>query len=226
MKVLKYAVILLLGLSMTFMVSCTKDPNNGGNGGNNGGGSNNHAYVDLGLPSGTLWATCNVGADTPEGYGDYFAWGETTPKPSYTEENYKFYIYDPVDSVYKITKYCRRAEYGYNGFVDNLIILEAIDDAATANWGEGWHIPSEVQWNELLQYTTRQVSYQNNVRGLTLTGINNNSIFLPLPNDGNVKFYWTSTLSGNYSAVDFESPALDGEGREYGLLVRPVRSNQ
>lgn len=79
----KIIMAALVAFSVVIACGCTKpdDPNNGGGGGNSGGGGggglNVHAYVDLGLPSGTLWATCNVGADTPEGYGDYFAWGET-----------------------------------------------------------------------------------------------------------------------------------------------------
>ncbi len=79
----KMTMMALVAFSVAIACGCTKpdDPNNGGGGGNSGGGGggglNGHAYVDLGLPSGTLWATCNVGADTPEGYGDYFAWGET-----------------------------------------------------------------------------------------------------------------------------------------------------
>ena len=98
--------------------------------GNSGGGSGDeHAYVDLGLPSGTLWATCNVGADTPEGYGDYFAWGETQPKDVYNWSNYQYCN----GSHDQLTKYCNNSSYGYNGFTDNLTTLQPGDDAATAN---------------------------------------------------------------------------------------------
>lgn len=77
-----------------------------------------HEYVDLGLPSGTLWATCNVGANRPEEVGDYFAWGETATKDIYDWKHYKFGIL--CTNVYKLTKYCNNPTCGYNGYVDNL----------------------------------------------------------------------------------------------------------
>ena len=93
-------IITVLALLMVFAAGCTKpdEPNNGGdnNGGDNGGGNNGGGTtpvmesVDLGLPSGTLWATCNVGADTPEGYGDYYAWAETSPKDHYYWNTYRY----------------------------------------------------------------------------------------------------------------------------------------
>ena len=104
-----------------------------------------HGYVDLGLPSGTLWATCNVGADSPQEYGDYFAWGETEAKGNYDKYTYKYYKYDynyysysDDTGPFRLTKYCPRyeAEYdGYNNFYDDLTTLEPSDDAATVNWG-------------------------------------------------------------------------------------------
>ena len=81
-RALKATAVLML--MMIFAVSCTKQPNNVS------GNYNGHDYVDLGLPSGTLWATCNVGAEVSEGYGDYFAWGETEPKTVYDWTNYKY----------------------------------------------------------------------------------------------------------------------------------------
>ena len=98
--------------------------------------SENHEYVDLGLPSGTLWATMNVGANSPEDYGDYFAWGETAPKSVYDWSTYKWCR----GLVNTITKYCNSG--GYNGFVDNKTELDPEDDAATANWGAEWRMPS------------------------------------------------------------------------------------
>ena len=83
------------------------------------GGYENHTWVDLGLPSGTLWAECNVGADAPEGYGKFFAWGETAPKSTY---DFSTYIYCHGDYD-KLTKYCDNASYGNNGFTDNLTVL-------------------------------------------------------------------------------------------------------
>jgi hypothetical protein len=115
----------LLALMMIFAAGCTKpdEPNLVS------GSYNGYDFVDLGLPSGTLWAICNVGADTPEGYGDYFAWGETTPKDTYDWNTYRHFNY----SFNQFTKYCSNSNLGYNGFTDDLTTLEPIDDAATAN---------------------------------------------------------------------------------------------
>ena len=114
-------------MAICLAAGCTK--HNAGNGSYNG-----HDYIDLGLPSGTMWATCNVGAENPEGYGDYFAWGETQPKAIYTDSNYVYSNGGCED----FTKYCTKPEFGYNGFTDNLKTLQPSDDAATVNWGEGW----------------------------------------------------------------------------------------
>ena len=87
-----------------------------------------HEYVDLGLPSGTLWATCNVGANSPEEYGDYFAWGETKPKESYRHESYQY----DKDRPFTSTKYCADSKFGYNGFTDDLTELLPEDEASAA----------------------------------------------------------------------------------------------
>ena len=238
MKRLKYAVILLLGLSMAMMTSCTKDPDNGGNngGGNNGNSYNGHEYVDLGLPSGTLWATCNVGADTPEGYGDYFAWGETSPKATYNWSTYKYCYWD--GEYGQITKYSDDAEYGYNGFTDNLTVLLPEDDAATTNWGSGWCMPTREQLLELKNYTTCVESMQNGVKGLLLTASNGKTLFLPLAgsryNDGlqsvgGSGHYWSSSLSFSPRGVSldyvFSIFSVDVSDRSRGQSVRPVRSS-
>lgn len=140
---------------------------------------NGHNYVDLGLSSGAKWATCNVGADTPEGYGNYYAWGETTPKETY---NWETYIYAESDSYSddKLTKYCTVARYGYNGFTDGFTTLEATDDAATVNWGSGWRMPTYGEMVELKINCTETWITQNGVNGCLFTGPNGNSIFLPL----------------------------------------------
>ena len=139
-----------------------------------GGGGDTHAYVDLGLPSGLLWATCNVGANAPEEIGDNFAWGETTPKNTYDWSNYQHCN----GSEYTLTKYCNDAEYGYNGFTDNLTTLLPEDDAATANWGNGWRMPTYEEWKELYNNTTMTGTTQNGVEGALFTA-NGNSLFLP-----------------------------------------------
>ena len=137
-----------------------------------------HEWVDLGLPSGTLWATCNIGADSPEEYGDYFAWGETQPKSNYSWATYKYC----KGSSNTLTRYCCQSDYGYNGFTDTLTELLPEDDAATANWGENWHTPSLAQIQELFDstYTTTAYTTQNGVKGRKITSnINGESIFLP-----------------------------------------------
>ena len=108
--------------------------------------------VDLGLESGNLWATCNLGAYRPWDYGDYYAWGETETKEMYGSSNYKYWIYSDVkwlDSL-KLTKYCHKAKYGKDGFVDSLTTLQPEDDAATAVWGTEYSTPTVDDWAELV----------------------------------------------------------------------------
>ena len=158
-----------------------------------------YGYVDLGLPSGTLWATCNVGSTTPEGYGDYFAWGETSPKETYNWGTYRYCN----GSSSTLTKYCDNADYGNNGFTDTLTVLEATDDAATANWGEGWRMPTQDELDELNNYCYVIWTNINGVKGRLFIGPNGNSIFLPAagsnyadaPNgSGTNGHYWSSSL--------------------------------
>lgn len=137
---------------------------------------NGHEYVDLGLPSGTLWATCNVGANTPEGYGDYFAWGEIDSKTTYNWRIYK-YCKGRLD---KMTRYCSDPDYGNNGFTDKLIILHSADDPATVNWGSGWRTSTLEEWEELLNNTSNEWTIQNGVKGrLFVSKKNGQTIFLP-----------------------------------------------
>ena len=100
-------------------------------------------YVDLGLS--VKWATCNVGANSPEEYGDYFAWGETTSKDKY---NWNYYKYCKGSST-TFTKYCNKSSYGYNGFTDTKTKLDPDDDAATVNWGGSWRMPTVAEMTEL-----------------------------------------------------------------------------
>ena len=182
-------------------------PNSIGIGGATGS-LNGHEYVDLGLPSGTRWATCNVGATTPEEYGEYFAWGETSPK-----ENYEWSTYHWCNgNVSTITKYCSISDDGNDGFTDNLTTLEASDDAATANWGAGWRMPTAAEVEELYVNCNRTWITQNGVYGRLFTGPNGNSIFLPAagvrvgfdhygPTAYNEYYgtYWSSSLFGETS---------------------------
>ncbi|MBO7570631.1 MAG: hypothetical protein J6T48_00610 [Bacteroidales bacterium] len=166
---------------------------------------NSHEYVDLGLPSGTKWATCNVGATTPEEYGDLFAWGETTPKSSYAWENYVWCIGSNT-TLTTLTKYNTSSDYG---FVDNITTLEASDDAATANWGSAWRMPTKEELDELISNCTSTWTTQNGVNGRLITGPNGNSIFLPaagkdegsLSGVGSSGYYWSSSLGTGYPGV-------------------------
>ena len=107
----------------------------------------NHEWVDLGLPSGTLWATMNVGASCSEDDGDYFAWGETEPKDVYDWSTYKWCN----GSEYTQTKYCSNSDYGT---VDYKTELDPEDDAAYVNWGSSWRMPTEQQLKELIYVCT------------------------------------------------------------------------
>lgn len=191
-------------------------------------------WVDLGLPSGLLWATRNVGASSPEDYGDYFAWGETSPKSVYDGSTYRYCNGDD----YLLTKYCNKSSYGYNGFTDNLTTLQPGDDAASANYGG--RTPTKVEWQELMNHTTSQWTTQNGVYGRRFTGSNGNSLFLPaagarsdssLYGDGSDGLYWSSSLDTGrpvYAWVfGFRSgyqDMYDGV-RNTGIAVRAVRQN-
>jgi hypothetical protein len=201
----------------------------------------NYEYVDLGLPSGTLWATCNVGAETPEGYGDYFAWGETQPKSTYIVSNYQ-HFHGRLNSI---TKYCNNPSYGYNGYTDTLTILQRTDDAATTqlDGGNAWRIPTKEEWEELYQYTTPTWTNQNGVYGYLFTARNNdNYIFLPAAgyqfssspsNIGTLGYYWSSSLyledpnrSWHFSFLSEICAVYNNFYRYYGMSLRPVRSAQ
>ena len=201
------------------------------------GGGGNHAYVDLGLPSGLLWATCNVGADNPEDYGDYFAWGETTTKSTYDWSTYQYCM----GSSSTLTKYCSNSSYGYNGFTDNLTTLLPEDDAATANWGEGWRMPTQAEWQELKNNTTVTWTTQNGVNGRLFTASNGNSLFLPaagyryessLDDAGSSGDYWSSSLNSDYPYrarrfyLYWDICSMFDSNRSLGHSVRPVRSCQ
>jgi uncharacterized protein (TIGR02145 family) len=199
------------------------------------GSAYGHDYVDLGLPSGTLWATCNVGASSPKGYGNYYAWGETSTKSTYNWDTYKY-----ANGNYdKLTKYCNKSGYGYNGFTDNLTTLLPEDDVATANWGNGWRTPSKTQWDELLKNTTNKWTRQNGKKGRLFTSkMNGQTLFLPAAGDrsdgglhdaGRGGFYWSSSL---YTGSPYDACALyisSGDSsmytddRYYGQSVRAVR---
>ena len=193
-------------------------------------------WVDLGLPSGLLWATRNVGATSPEDYGDYFAWGETTPKEVYTWNTYIHCI----GGYNQLTKYCNDSSFGFDDFTDSLTILQPGDDAATANYGG--RTPTNWEWQELMNNTESIRTTRNGVNGLLFTGTNGNSLFLPdagyrrnssLYLAGDWGIYWSSSLHTDYSDYlawnsnfSFYSGYMevDRSNRYYGLSVRAVRS--
>lgn len=198
--------------------------------------SDNVCYVDLGLSSGTLWATCNIGADKPEDRGYYFAWGETEPKSFYDWKSYRHSAF--VDGQYVLVKYCTNSLMGFNGLADSLTVLEPVDDAAVAQWGEGWRMPTREEFEELHRETTFTWTTLNGVDGRLLTGKNGNSIFLPatgfyLDDElicTGLGIYWSSSLQAT-SQVSAWSLHFDYENchvcatyeRSRGQCVRAVR---
>ena len=173
---------------------------------------NGHEYVDLGLS--VKWATCNVGASSPSDYGNYYAWGETSTKSSYTEDNYKYYSNDKyVDIGNNIsgTKY----------------------DAARANWGGTWRMPTEREFQELIDKCTWTWTLLDDCFGYKITGKNGNSIFLPTEKKGATReksYYWSTTLfkllkEGAY-ALEFDSSgySIRWTYRFFNHSIRPVTS--
>ena len=184
--------------------------------------------VDLGLPSGTLWATCNIGATNPEDIGNYYAWGELEPKETYTWLNYIWNT--PGSGTVTINKY--NAD-------DNLTELLPEDDIAYVSWGSGWRMPSYDQMNELKTKCTKQWTEVNGVKGHVITGPNGNTIFLPAAGSyansansvGTQGNYWTRTRvttgsnpQNNAHKLYFSQTSLTvmTSGRNTGLPVRAV----
>lgn len=213
---------------------------------------NGHAYVDLGLPSGLKWATMNVGATTPEGYGDYFAWGETEPyyTAGHSQDSpcsswksgktagYNLASYKWCNGSYNtMTKYCTSSDYGT---VDNKTTLELADDAAYANWGGSWRMPTKAEQDELRNNCTWTWTTQNGVYGCKGTSnTNGNSIFLPVAGfrrdaylinyDGSMGVYWSSTLYSSDSNYAYyllyfttSNDGWDSGDRNCGQSVRAV----
>ncbi len=223
-------------LIMVFAVSCTK-PEEPSNGGNNDENDTilDYGFVDLGLPRGTLWATCNLGADTPEEFGDYYAWGETMPKELYDWKSYKYGRF--FHERYELYKYCTDSVFGLEGFVDDLTLLELDDDVARACWGGGWRMPTIEEWEEMFQNTTSVWTSQNGVNGWRFTASNGNSLFLPAAgyywngelNAADLGVYWSVTLNVEYPyrAWSFHFNSFQGHlcgssDRNRGQTVRAV----
>jgi len=190
-----------------------------------GGSSSAGKAVDFGLPSGTKWADRNVGADSPEDYGDYFAWGETQIKDSYTKEN---------STTYGLSY----SELQSNGIIDGNGNLTAKYDAATVNWGKKWRMPTEAQIQEICSECIWTWTRKGGVNGYVVTGDNGNSIFVPatgyrygtsLKSVGSFGYYWSSTAyEYNSNAACYHLITFDSGGHCYtggcidGFSVRPV----
>ncbi len=199
-----------------------------------------YAAVDLGLPSGLKWATCNVGATTPEEAGNCYAWGETEPKTTYDWSTYKWCDGSPST----LTKYCTRESSGKDGFTDGKTVLEPEDDAAAVNWGGAWRMPTDAECQELIDNCTWTYVEDYNgsgVNGYEAKGTNGNSIFFPvtnyysdntLYNGGNYSYYWSSSISASTPSgarqmrITHDSENMGSMKlfmRSYGCTVRPVR---
>ena len=183
---------------------------------------NGHGYVDLELPSGTKWATCNIGSNSPEDYGYYLAWGETEPKKEYDNTLLKGV---PIDDISNNDNY----------------------DVAKIKWGNGWSIPSKNQWDELIQCCKLKVLSMHGIKGVLFIGNNGKTLFFPatgrklgtlLQFDGNDGYYWSSNADYTYQGKPaYASDAYSTEyvisktaciafcqpeWREYGLTIRPI----
>ena len=208
-------------LGMSALLSCTKEvePSYIGK------------YVDLGLS--VKWAQVNLGATNREDFGDYFAWGEITPKKEYDEENYRWF-----DEKGMLTKYCSN---GTLGRVDDKLVLEPEDDAATVALGSGWRIPTYDEYEELVENCTWTFSTLGGVRGYMVTsnvpGYTDNYIFFPTgglhrydepPVTNFQGLYWSSTDNtdactySNILFITISNSMTASMDRWAGLNIRPV----
>lgn len=194
---------------------------------------NGMQYVDLGLS--VKWATCNIGANNPEEYGNYYAWGEVETKSTYDWSTYKY-----CEGDYQTqTKYCTNSLYGT---VDNKTTLEKSDDVVYTTLGGNWRMPTDAEWTELRENCTWEWTTENGVTGCKVSAANGNSIFLPAAGlfyGSEVDFgdepggmYWSSSLNDSPDRAWYVSLSLYsysycnrnvyGTSRMYGLSVRPV----
>ena len=182
----KFFSMAMLAMLATSFVACDKNDDDNDN--------VNTDVVDLGLPSGIKWATCNVGATNPWNYGNYYAWGETETESDYSWDNYKYCN----GSGKKLNKYCSDANFGYDSFTDDLTTLESSDDVATAVFGADYSMPTTTDWDELSSqcYWVWITNYnEHNVSGYIVYGAKSDG-------DKGVKVYSSGTLSPSYSLSD------------------------
>ena len=254
-KYLSFAAFALLASAMTFSLSACGGDDDDDNGTNNGGQTEKPltpegaaaVAVDLGLPSGTKWATYNLGAARPEDYGLYFAWGETLSKADFTWSTYKWGA-----AADQLTRYCNDSEKGKDGYTDaanpeigkELTELLPEDDVAYAKWGGTWRMPTRAQFEELIANTNNAWVGDYNgtgISGYKFTNKNDASKFIFLPaaggrngtssdDVGSRGYYWSSSLYTSYPTGAYYlyvgSGDVDlGSYRRYGgHSVRPVRA--
>ena len=180
----------------------------------------NHEYIDLGLPSGMKWAACNIGANSPEEIGDYFAWGEIKPKENYCLENSLTHEKNIATSKNRLWNISGNPKY----------------DAATANWGEEWRMPTKDEMLELITFCELEKDVMlNGKQGLKIIGPNGNSIFLPHNSVAFEKMflkkrycnYWTSSaMAGVFHSFRLEAWEVVPTCRAFGYGVRAVRNEK
>ena len=216
--IMKKSGFLLIIAAMLVFGSCSKYHNTTDLTGQ--GETQGYSWTDLGLPSGTLWATCNVGATKPEDYGYYFAWGLTEDMKEWPGDDY----YEYTDTVY-----------------DADGILKPNCDAATVKWGSEWHTPTKVQFTELINTCKFKWAERKGQEGYLVTGPSGNSIFLPaagglFDEEGVIHInrfciYWTSKLEDSmlpYNVLawvftaDFYDWSVASRERQVGYSIRPV----
>ena len=200
-------------------------------------------YVDLGLS--VKWASCNLGATSPEQPGDYYAWGETEPKERYDWDSYKqskSVTNADGTSYYNLTKYCTDAEKGLDGFTDGKTQLEPVDDAATVKLGSPWRMPTEAEVKELVEGCTWTKETVNDTPCLRATSkANGKSIVIcsagvidgsDYATQGSFTGFWTSSLSPSRTFIGEAfsesgrktlNPGVGGWSRRVGFPVRAVR---
>ena len=166
------------------------------------------AVVDLGLS--VYWCSCNVGAESPEEYGDYYAWGETKPKSSYRRENYSYYNTE-TETYTDIGENISGTEY----------------DAATVNLGSDWKMPTKDEFQELLDNCIWEWTQISGVNGYKITGSNGNSIFIPATGTSvtGTRYYTGTDAKILYAYSGGKYISNQKEFRYEGCLIRPVTSN-
>ena len=194
---------------------------------------NGHGYVDLGLPSGTMWATCNIGALSPYDFGNYYAWEESMPKSNYDWSN----CFDCLDNIGDI-------EGKFNIYtIDGKIKItpSSSHDTAKENWGGTWRMSIIEEIEELIENCKWETSRKDGPKGCKGTGPNGKSIFLPAAgfrngtgfnDDNRLGHYWSNTLSqSNSMSASYLYFRIDGikngiaewlGQRRFGKSVRPV----